>query len=113
MKLSNPQIQAIINEVAKKEQVKLDDDYKKSKDALTKEKIPIAKKYFTMYNALPNDLRKHISPYDRVTEKSILNSLVGIEKKSFNRSELENKIILASIDSNDLEELKKKLKIIF
>lgn len=113
MKLSNPQIRAIIDEVAKKEQVKLDADYKKAKDAMTKEKTPVAKKYFATYNALPADLRKHLSPYDRVTEATILHSLVTIEKKSFNRSELESKIILASIDSADLEELKMKLKLSF
>lgn len=113
MKLSNPQINAIINEVAKTEQVKLDADYKKSKEALVKEKTPVAKKYFALYNALPADLRKHLSPYDRVTEKGILDSLVKIDKKQYNRSELESKIILASIDANDLEELKKKLKLNF
>ena len=113
MKLSKQQVEAIVCSVAEKENIKIRSEAKKSETILRKEKLPLAKKYFAMYQALPTDLRKHLSPYDRVSEKSILDSLVSVDIKSFDKDSLRRKLILASIDSKDMDELKKKLNLTF
>lgn len=111
MKLSNNQIRAIIDQIASKEQIKLDADYKKEKDAILKIKKPLAKKYFALYSKLPLELKKLLKNYDGISESSILDSITNVKIKRFDRNDMYNKIIIASIDSKDLDELKKKLKI--
>ena len=113
MKLTNQQIEAVISNVREIEETKFEKEYKEKKDKETKAKAPLAKKYYQMYKSLPVELQKHFSPYDRISESSILNSLVKVEKKTFQTKELRNKIILASIDAASLEELKMKLKLSF
>ena len=111
MKLSKTQINSIVNKIESAEKKKMDVRYKKKLDAEVKAKTPIAKKYFALWNDLPKEVKKLANRYDNITEKSILDSLVKCERERFCRSEMEDKIILASIDANDLTELQSKLNI--
>ena len=111
--MHNTQINAIIEQVERVEQPKLTAQFKKELHDTKKRMAPIAKKYYSAFQQLPAELRKFLSPYDKVSEEKILDYLVKVDKKYFDTKELRSKIIIASIDSGDIEDLKKKLNISF
>lgn len=113
MKLTNQQIDALLNNVEKQKKL----EYQKEYDLKVKENNIKNKKEITSllktYEKIPKILKDLMYYNKNLSEKTITDSLNKIEKKSFDKSDLKNQIIIASIDSKDMEELQKKLSIKF
>ncbi len=114
MKLSNQQIEAIITNICSKQNLIIVAE----KNAIRKDKkiISEAKKYFDILNQIPKDVR--IRTYIDKTLSQFIEYVIETRKikpktSEIKRSELTNKIILASIDAKSLIELKTKLNIEF
>lgn len=120
MKLSKAQVEAIVNTIATKQNEEFKQQFKLQIEAYKKQITPVAKKYLDELNSLSKPLKeviarkwnweKGIKIEDVIYE---LQRKAKMEQKFCDRQELENKIMLASINSKDLEELKKVLNITF
>lgn len=114
MKLSNQQIEAIVNSVkaeTNKKIAKEEADIKARKDVQQE-----AKKYFNLLQTIPAEVRK-VAYIDK-NLNYLIEGVVSMKKlypktKKVSADELKHKIILASIDSETIEELKNKLDITF
>jgi hypothetical protein len=113
MRLSNQQIEAILDKIEEKQSAKSEAEYKRRTEEEMKKKQALANEYYLIYKKLPLRLKSMIRGYSAVTRTFILNQLVDVQRPSdgISRRELKNKIILASIDVKTMDELKKKLNI--
>lgn len=113
MKLSNQQIEVIVNLIAKQKEEKA--------NALNAVKIKKEKQnhkaraqlLFKQYKTLPEDLKKFIKNYGKTEEEMVEFLMKNVEQVKINKQEIRDSIILASIDAESLAELKGKLKISF
>lgn len=113
MKLSNQQIEAIINSIKSKEQKQIDVERKEhqSNPKFAKE----AERIFVIIDKLPTSIKSHMYS-DLKSVSNITKVLAGDfepKTKLSSSSDLRNKLILTSIDASSLEELKNKLDIEF
>lgn len=112
MKLTNQQIDAIVNEAIGANSVAINEE--KDKIRNDKKVISEAEKYMTILEKIPNDIRNIVYNLRSITKDTFIQAITSkIERKVtvLNSNKLRNKIIIASIDSKDIEELKSKLKI--
>lgn len=116
MKLNNAQASAMASQI--KEQI--DEKATAKHDALvkafkkTKRFKDLERKYNQAYDNMPQPLRESmLTAYSSTSKDSIMNSALAktLPKKERipDRNEIEREIILASIDSNSMEELMRKL----
>ena len=110
MKLNNQQIDAIVNEQYKKHREKVDAEYAKNKKA--KDVIEKANKLDKIYKSLSPEF-KEAHPYTFNNKPDYVSFYAKKVSKlpDFSRESLKNDIIMLSIDSKDLAELKSKLGI--
>jgi len=112
MKLSNQQIDALVAKVQKVAEEKRDAEIKKRKN---NPKIQsLANQYVAIAKKLPNDIRRLFYMDDaRDFKNTIIEHL--IDKKNLPEEcyskDTKNKILIASIDANDLDQLQKALGI--
>lgn len=117
MKLSNDQINALVTQaqIVNNEKIKKDNDKLRAANKLSVERE--AKKYVELLNKIPKDLRNSIGLYDgNIVLSNIIEKVYKIKNIKSNmqvldHQKLKNEIIIASIDSSDLNELKSKLTI--
>jgi hypothetical protein len=116
MKLTKQQIQALAKEIHDELKQIAVDEHEKEKQKAEKEITRLTKKYVTAYKKLPKNFTKIIFGFNDYLsnldlEKHVFNKLMNekVKPKTIKLNEIENKIIIASIDSKDLEELKKKI----
>lgn len=111
MKLTDKQIYAVINQI----KINFDKEQKIKRDKLYKDSslIKRSKELAKINKNLPPEIKA--LTYGTKGEEYFLNVLVNKKHKSnvFNSGELYNKIVLLSIDSKDIEDLKKKLGVKF
>lgn len=110
MKLTNQQIDAVVETIYSKEykakQILID---KKDTEA-RKTALPKAKELYKIYEKIPKTVRDCLRYNSTVTIKKIIDALVKESKiKNVSRDEIRNKVLIASIDSSTLDELKTKL----
>lgn len=115
MRLSNQQIEALIAVISEKEEKAHAEATKKKREAEAKRCLGKAKEYTKLVNALPAELKNIIRDSYRgatFNEKYFTDNLTeSIKEPRHDRDKLRNKILIASIDSDTLSELKVKLKI--
>lgn len=113
MKITNQQIDAIVSETMRKENLRVNNEKDKLKEDTRI--VAEARKYLSLIEKIPLDIRKSIYGFYDINLDKIVNAIIAAKKLTIpyklNHSELRNKIIIASIDSKDIEELKSKLKI--
>lgn len=114
MKLSNQQIEAIVNSVkaeTNKKIAKEEADIKSRKDVQQE-----AKKYYNLLLTIPSEVRR-VAYLDKKLNQ-LIEGVVSMKKlhpktERVSAEALKDKIILASIDSATIEELKNKMGITF
>lgn len=112
MKISGQQIDCLVMAAVAKSKEARDLEIKAIKR--DKKLIALAKKYTKILNQIPKDIR--VSMYIDKEEYRFINALVEKHKLKtniLNFQEVKNKIIIASIEVESLEELKRKLKLDF
>jgi hypothetical protein len=112
MKLTNQQINAIVSEARdnfNKKQAELKKNLFKDKSLIKK-----SKDLYKAYKELPQEI-KDLMYNKPSSDHYFLSNLVNKKFKSdiFDGHALSNKIVILSIDSKDLDDLKKKLNINF
>lgn len=113
MKITNQQINAIVSEAIRKENLRVSNENNKLREDTRI--VAEARKYLSLIEKIPLDIRKSIYGSYGINLDNIVNAIIAAKKLTIpyelNYSEIRNKIIIASIDSKDIEELKSKLKI--
>ena len=110
MKLSNQQVDALAVEICKKNNQKIEKE--KSERLKNPEVIKKAKVAFAIFSKLDDIGKKAVSPYYAKKLSDFVAAYaeeIEIKTVYFRESDIKNKIILASIDSSSLDELKTKL----
>lgn len=114
MKLTDQEITAIACKVHNKKKEEYNKSTNIEREKQRKKHTIEARKYVKLLNQLPNYLTNYITR----NEKSVLNAIINNQCNSIiqmkeSLGDIKNDIILALIDTKDLNELKKKLKIDF
>ena len=114
MRLTNQQVDAIIDNVCSENRSKIDAEKKAIRE--NKEVLKEAKKYYDLIQQIPKEVRR-LSYVDK-DMRGLIEAVVGAKRlmpttKETKRNDLRSKIILASIDCKTLAELKTKLKLVF
>lgn len=110
MRLTNQQIDALTNQICKEHNDKIDKqlDNRLKLPAVVKK----AKKTFQIYSKLDEATKRVLNPFGDKTLKDFIRAYaqeVPIEGVKLVKIDVKNEIILASIDCNSIEEIKKKL----
>ena len=114
MKLTRDQVSALARKVEEIERKKFDTKNKKVLNSLTIEQQNELDSLWKIYCDIPQRLSKLIhGSYSGLTKEKIKNSLYSEKKNEFkfNRQKCEDEILILSIDTDDYETLKKKLKL--
>ena len=114
MKLSNEQINAILDVYEKRYKKEMNTKVEKQIAENKKQIMEQAKKYYKVLCQIPPQVRRVIR-MDRTLAEiaySLQSELPSVNGK-FDRNEMRGKIILATIETETIDELKKKLKIEF
>lgn len=112
MKISSLQVEALVSQIIADNKREI---AKERKEIQKKEKQKgIAKKYARLIAQIPQEVRRvtYLKDYteDYFVEK--LSDYTKVKTKALDRNEVRNKILLASIDAQDLEQIKQNLKFI-
>lgn len=114
MKLTNQQIDAIIENVCSKNKAQREAE----KEAIrnNKEVITEAKKYYALIQKIPKNIRQYA--YIDKDLHTLIHGVIRAKKlkpttKEIDRNQLRTNIILKSIDCSTLDDLKKKLNLKF
>lgn len=114
MKLSNQQVNALVEMLFDQEKERLS---KLNAAALKKSEMANSariKELVRFYKTIPKDLLEAIHGYGNTIEKKLTDHFASERKiESPNRNKIRNEILIASIDTNTLDELKSRLKINF
>lgn len=116
MKLTNQQINALIPEFSKSDSIKKENAIAVEKMKRNKSVIELAKRIKRSIDLMPSEYKGSYLSYE--ARRSTLNQIISNiaegkapKKKYLTDSDIKNKIIIASIDSKDLAELKRKIKL--
>lgn len=112
MRLTNQQIDAIMDNVCSKNRNKIEAEKKAIR--ASKEVQKEAKKYYDLIHQIPKEVRRLC--YLDKDMRNIIEGVVGAKRlspstKEIRRSDLRSEIILASVDCKTLSELSNKLKL--
>lgn len=115
MQLTKQQISAIAKKIYDKRKSELLAQETASLEVSKKTMLPLAKKYLKLYESLPSDFVDIMrSEYGTISINKILNRLVKSKAPKSDKlslSDIENGVIIASINCENLEAIEKKLKI--
>lgn len=112
MKLTNQQIDALIAVCEQKHNKKNAAHNEAKQKEADKKNIGLVKEYLKIYKAIPERLKQFMYSRRPLTEKYLLDEMRGnANLVKFDIRDFRNKILIASIDSATMVELKQKLKI--
>ena len=115
MKLARYQINAIANRIIENKKKEIQAETKKIRSECSAPVKRVVDKYHKILSSIPTNVREALGinvPGKAEMTKRMMRDIDSVEKTPL-RSEIESKIILASIDSSTVEELKRKLNIKF
>jgi flagellar motor switch protein FliM len=112
MKLSNQQIDALLAVMEENHKAKNRKANEKSREDAKKKVQERVRRYMDVYKSVPAELRAVMYSDRNLTSQKLTERLAKHTKsESFDESKMRNKILIASIDSATMDELKKKIKI--
>lgn len=112
MKLSNQQIDALLAVMQQKHDAKHKEANKKKLAEARKKVEPRAAELMKIYEKMPTELKEFYGSYSKPNKEQLIHRLMkSVQYPSFDRSEMRNRILIASIDSATMDELKRKMNI--
>jgi len=115
MRLTSAHINAIVSKVRMENRKRRELELKKARAKHLQQASSLAIRYWKILDGIPSDMKEllHIPDLSRRDIQKRLLGQIALEEKDIDYADLKNRILLASIDSDSLEEIKRKLNLKF
>lgn len=111
MKLTNTQVEAIASEISSQNKRQIESEERINRN--NKRVIADAKKIIGLFKKIPSDIVNHFGYRKEVSEKNVIHYLAGklpVKTKELNWNDVKRTVIIESVDAENMNHLKQKLK---